>query len=259
VRTSTWACLLLALLLPALAATSNPSGEGATELPGVSPGTITPETLFAFTSSIKMIDPPAGMQQKWFSSEAEFVGTVATATASSVVVVEPMVDSEHAGRSIRISGSSPAAGQIRQIASNSSDQIDITVPFDVLPEAGDSVEIFTGSLPPGRWDGACTQADQDIVINGVTVLGHTNMPAEVPAHASQMYSKNLEISSSQDYNNEVLLSLPQMSFHPPIRLAVVSMDLVREKRIRDYQGSIDLLLLLHAIKVVVAIFHLSLQ
>jgi H+-translocating NAD(P) transhydrogenase subunit alpha len=36
-----------------------------------------------------------------------------------------------------------------------------------------------------------TQADQTIVVNGVTILGPTNLPAEVPQHASQMYAKNL--------------------------------------------------------------------
>lgn len=36
-----------------------------------------------------------------------------------------------------------------------------------------------------------TEADKDIVVNGVTIIGHTNLPSEVPAHASQMYSKNL--------------------------------------------------------------------
>jgi NAD(P) transhydrogenase subunit alpha len=36
-----------------------------------------------------------------------------------------------------------------------------------------------------------TEADKDIVVNGVTIIGHTNLPAEVPAHASQMYSKNV--------------------------------------------------------------------
>ncbi len=36
-----------------------------------------------------------------------------------------------------------------------------------------------------------TEADKDVVVNGVTIIGHTNLPAEVPAHASQMYSKNL--------------------------------------------------------------------
>jgi NAD(P) transhydrogenase subunit alpha len=36
-----------------------------------------------------------------------------------------------------------------------------------------------------------TEADQDVLVNGVTVIGRTNLPAEVPAHASQMYGKNL--------------------------------------------------------------------
>jgi len=36
-----------------------------------------------------------------------------------------------------------------------------------------------------------TQADQSIVEHGVTILGPTNLPSEVPLHASQMYAKNL--------------------------------------------------------------------
>jgi NAD(P) transhydrogenase subunit alpha len=36
-----------------------------------------------------------------------------------------------------------------------------------------------------------TQADQTVVVNGVTILGPTNLSAEVPQHASQMYAKNL--------------------------------------------------------------------
>ena len=38
---------------------------------------------------------------------------------------------------------------------------------------------------------ACTQADKDVLVDGVLVMGHTNLPAEIPAHASQMYAKNL--------------------------------------------------------------------
>jgi NAD(P) transhydrogenase subunit alpha len=38
---------------------------------------------------------------------------------------------------------------------------------------------------------AVTKADEDIVVHGVTVIGHTNLPSEIPAHASQMYAKNL--------------------------------------------------------------------
>ena len=35
------------------------------------------------------------------------------------------------------------------------------------------------------------QADQVVVEHGVTILGPTNLPSEVPQHASQMYAKNL--------------------------------------------------------------------
>lgn len=36
-----------------------------------------------------------------------------------------------------------------------------------------------------------TQADQTTVAQGVTILGPTNLPSEVPYHASQMYAKNV--------------------------------------------------------------------
>ncbi|MDG2332939.1 MAG: Re/Si-specific NAD(P)(+) transhydrogenase subunit alpha [Myxococcota bacterium] len=36
-----------------------------------------------------------------------------------------------------------------------------------------------------------TRADENVLDSGVTIIGHTNLPGEVPAHASQMYGKNL--------------------------------------------------------------------
>lgn len=36
-----------------------------------------------------------------------------------------------------------------------------------------------------------TKPDETIVVNGVTIMGPTNLPATVPLHASQMYSKNI--------------------------------------------------------------------
>ncbi len=36
-----------------------------------------------------------------------------------------------------------------------------------------------------------TKADQRVVEHGVTILGPTNLPAEAPYHASQMYAKNI--------------------------------------------------------------------
>jgi len=38
---------------------------------------------------------------------------------------------------------------------------------------------------------AVTRPDEDVVVDGVTVIGHTNYASEIPAHASQMYAKNL--------------------------------------------------------------------
>ena len=111
---------------------------GTTELPGVGDGSITPETLFAFNESVKMIQPPPGLPQKWFSADAEVIATVAAATSTDVFVVEPLAHSQ-AGRRVRLSGSSAAAGQIRQIVSNSSHEIDDTPPLEVPPAAGDSV------------------------------------------------------------------------------------------------------------------------
>ena len=37
----------------------------------------------------------------------------------------------------------------------------------------------------------CTVAGRDTVAHDVTLIGRTNLPAEVPAHASQMYARNL--------------------------------------------------------------------
>ncbi|MFP6605034.1 MAG: Re/Si-specific NAD(P)(+) transhydrogenase subunit alpha [Myxococcota bacterium] len=38
---------------------------------------------------------------------------------------------------------------------------------------------------------ALTEADKVVVKHGVTIMGHTNLPAKVPANASQLYAKNL--------------------------------------------------------------------
>jgi NAD(P) transhydrogenase subunit alpha len=38
---------------------------------------------------------------------------------------------------------------------------------------------------------ACTRPDRDVVVHGVTIIGRTNLPSEIPADASRMYSKNI--------------------------------------------------------------------
>ncbi|MEE8582001.1 MAG: Re/Si-specific NAD(P)(+) transhydrogenase subunit alpha [Myxococcota bacterium] len=37
---------------------------------------------------------------------------------------------------------------------------------------------------------ACTKPDREIEVHGVTIIGHTNLPAQVPTHASQMLARN---------------------------------------------------------------------
>jgi NAD(P) transhydrogenase subunit alpha len=37
-----------------------------------------------------------------------------------------------------------------------------------------------------------TQADETVTAHGVTILGPTNLPSEVPYHASQMYARNVQ-------------------------------------------------------------------
>ena len=37
----------------------------------------------------------------------------------------------------------------------------------------------------------CTEPDREVVAHGVTIIGRTNLPSEIPANASQLYSKNV--------------------------------------------------------------------
>ena len=36
-----------------------------------------------------------------------------------------------------------------------------------------------------------TEAGKDVVIDGITIIGPTNIPTTIPYHASQMYAKNI--------------------------------------------------------------------
>jgi NAD(P) transhydrogenase subunit alpha len=58
--------------------------------------------------------------------------------------------------------------------------------------SGSVIVDLAAGHPLGR-GGNCelTQADHTVVENGVTILGPTNLPSEVPLHASQMLAKNL--------------------------------------------------------------------
>ena len=39
---------------------------------------------------------------------------------------------------------------------------------------------------------AATKPGETIVVDGVTIVGLTNLPATMPVHASQMYSRNVQ-------------------------------------------------------------------
>jgi hypothetical protein len=141
------------------------------ELPGIGFHEVTPETFAAFTSAVKMIAPPDGRPQVWFSAEAEFTGTVASASPNSLNLVEPVPEDAYGGLRVRITGTSPAAGQIRTIAPHhSSTQLVVTSPFAITPEPGDGAEVYTGELPPGHWGAACSQADPCLDIQGAREL-----------------------------------------------------------------------------------------
>lgn len=47
-----------------------------------------------------------------------------------------------------------------------------------------------------------TKADEAVEVNGVTILGPSNLPATVPFHASQMYSRNLTTFMKEICNKE---------------------------------------------------------
>jgi len=75
-----------------------------------------------------------------------------------------------------------------------------------------------------------TQAGETIVAHGVTILGPTNLPSEVPFHASQMYAKNvvtlllhlvkegqLRIDRQDEITGETLVALAGEVVHPRVR------------------------------------------
>ncbi len=49
---------------------------------------------------------------------------------------------------------------------------------------------------------ALTRADETVEANGVQILGPTNLPATIPVHASQMYSKNIVTLVSEFLTDE---------------------------------------------------------
>ncbi len=75
-----------------------------------------------------------------------------------------------------------------------------------------------------------SQPDETVVQHGVTILGPTNLPAEVPNHASQMYSKNvttllthlatdgrLELDREDEIVRDTLVTQGGQVVHPRLR------------------------------------------
>ncbi|MFM9196538.1 MAG: Re/Si-specific NAD(P)(+) transhydrogenase subunit alpha [Planctomycetia bacterium] len=75
-----------------------------------------------------------------------------------------------------------------------------------------------------------SRADETAVIDGVTILGPTNLPAEVPFHTSQLYSKNIatflahlaklglpDVSLDDEICRDTLVARGGQLVHPKVR------------------------------------------
>jgi NAD(P) transhydrogenase subunit alpha len=71
--------------------------------------------------------------------------------------------------------------------------------------AAGSVIVDLGAERGGNCE--LTTPDDVVIDNGVTILGPTNLPATVPHHASQMYSKNITTFLMQMVDKEGKLTL----------------------------------------------------
>ena len=76
-----------------------------------------------------------------------------------------------------------------------------------------------------------TKGNQTIVSHGVTIIGQENLPATVPYHASQMYSKNiatfllhlvkkgeLTLDTEDEITKETMLIRDGEIVHPRLKL-----------------------------------------
>lgn len=92
----------------------------------------------------------------------------------------------------------------RELMTKVVENIDVVITTAAIPGKRSPVLItaeMVGKMQPGsvivdlaaERGGNCelTKADETIVVNGVTIMGPTNLPATVPYHASSMYAKNL--------------------------------------------------------------------
>jgi NAD(P) transhydrogenase subunit alpha len=91
-----------------------------------------------------------------------------------------------------------------------------------------------------------TQANQTIVVGGVTILGPTNLESEVPAHASQMFAKNvanfllhlaqngnLQIDVQDEITRDTLVASGGQVVNQPIR------DMLGLGKVQSPSNSVD--------------------
>jgi NAD(P) transhydrogenase subunit alpha len=75
-----------------------------------------------------------------------------------------------------------------------------------------------------------SQPDEAVVVDGVTILGPTNLPADVPFHTSQLYAKNLatflahlaklglpDVSLDDEISRDTLVARGGKLVHPKVR------------------------------------------
>ncbi|MEX0789390.1 MAG: Re/Si-specific NAD(P)(+) transhydrogenase subunit alpha [Actinomycetota bacterium] len=92
----------------------------------------------------------------------------------------------------------------RELMTSVVENIDVVITTAAIPGKKSPVLItadMVGKMQPGsvivdlaaERGGNCelTKADETVLVNGVTIMGPTNLPATVPFHASSMYAKNL--------------------------------------------------------------------
>jgi NAD(P) transhydrogenase subunit alpha len=75
-----------------------------------------------------------------------------------------------------------------------------------------------------------TSCGQTTSVDGVTILGPTNLPAEVPAHTSQLYARNIatflvhlrkaglpDVSPEDEISRDTLIATGGQLVHPKVR------------------------------------------
>jgi NAD(P) transhydrogenase subunit alpha len=187
----------------------------ATTLPKIFPmmttaaGTITPARVFVFGAGV------AGLQA---IATAKRLGAVVSATDVRATVKDQVqsLGAKFVDSSAAPAGASEAAGgyaramdeefyqkqreAMREVVANQDVLITTAaIPGKPAPKlvTADMVE----AMAPGsvivdlaaERGGNCelTKPGETVVVSGVTILGPTNLPAEVPNHASQMFAKNV--------------------------------------------------------------------